>query len=287
MDRQQPQDEVPDQDEAVPFRAVPAAFQLRDQALHPPAGDSRISGPEDDHRWPFSAPFDVVRRLLVVAAMPCILFGVLEQDAVELLQGVLGHCQRLVLLADQLKEISVSTYFLLVTRAEAVDLQACENVTDLLIGQLGPLDPSRGADRFDRGPHPQLLDSLGRLRLQLLPPAREPVDPADDGQEVPTIVNRDQNGVGKNPGVLRRQDCHYIAIVLPSAMLATCWQSVGNGCTRPKAPTSGERLCGILGVPAWSPTRVGVRGATSRSRHTGRAVAGMSKEASRGKEAHD
>jgi len=58
------------------------------------------------------------------------------------------------------------------------------------------------------------------------------LDPADDGQEAPTIVNRNQDGVGKDPRVLRREDCHYVAIVLPSALLATCWQPVGKEAQR-------------------------------------------------------
>ena len=153
MDRQQPQDEVRDQHQAMPLRLFPAALQLGDEALHPPPCSCRIGGPDGHRQSLAGANLDAAGGLLVVAAVPGILLRVLEQDAVKFFQRAFGHTKGLVLFADQLKEIAISADLLFIPRAEYVDLDAGQHITDLVISQLGALDSRRGGNGLNHRHH--------------------------------------------------------------------------------------------------------------------------------------
>jgi hypothetical protein len=137
---------------------------------------------------------NAIRRLFVLAAMPCVLLAELKQNLVQLLDMVFADRKVLPRTEYEIHQARISSHLLLVAGGKGPDFEIRQQAPDLAIRKLAAFDACRRTDTLDRGDAAQGRQSIGRKRSQGAPCAFELVDPGDQAQD----LRGNLNGVGSN-----------------------------------------------------------------------------------------
>ena len=191
MDGKEDNDKAADEQQRVQGTLAVGLGEPGNERLHLARGVEGRGGLEDDADL-FAIGIegrDVIRQRLVVAAMALILRAIAQEVLMELADHVLGDGDLLEGIKHLIHDIGVSGDLLFIACLELGDVQSAQQVLDLTVGELGPLNACGRADTLDGGHLAQRREFLRRkaanhapLPLELVQLGDEPKDLGSDAK---------------------------------------------------------------------------------------------------------